>query len=44
MFREVKSKVTTGLPGGPVVKNLPYSAGDTDSNPGPGRFHMLLGN
>ena len=23
MFREVKSKVTTGLPGGPVVKNLP---------------------
>ena len=27
--------------GGPVVKNLPANVGDTDSIPGPGRFHML---
>ena len=26
-----------------MVKNLPASAGDTDSIPGPGRFHMLQG-
>ena len=31
-------------PGGPVVKNLPVNAGDTDSIPGPGRSHMPLGN
>lgn len=24
-----------------MVKSLPASAGDTDLNPGPGRFHML---
>ena len=29
--------------GGPVVKNLPASVGDTGLIPGPGRFHMLLG-
>ena len=32
------------FPGGPVVENLPASAGDTDSIPGPGRFHMPQGN
>ena len=29
-----------GFPGGPVVKNLPASAGDTGLIPGPGRSHM----
>lgn len=30
--------------GGPVVQNLPYSAGDTSSTPGRGRFHVLRSN
>ena len=29
------------FPGGPVVKNLPASAGDMGLIPGMGRFHML---
>ena len=29
-----------GLPGSPVVKNLPVNAGDTGSIPGQGRSHM----
>ena len=29
-----------GFPGGSVVKNLPADAGDTGSNPDPGRSHM----
>ena len=32
------------FPGGPVVKNLPASAGDMGSIPGPGRSHMLCSN
>ena len=32
-----------GLPGGPVVKNLPCNMGDISSIPGPGRSHMLWG-
>ena len=32
------------FPGGPVVKTLPASAGDTGSIPGLGRFHMLRDN
>ena len=32
------------FPGGPVVKNLPASAWDIGSIPGPGIFHMLQGN
>ena len=32
-----------GFPGGSVVKNLPASAGDTGSSPGPGRSHMPRG-
>ena len=32
------------FPGGPVVKNLPAEAGDTGSNPDPGRSYMLLNN
>ena len=37
-------KEQEGVPGGPVVKNLPANEGDTGSNPGPGRSHMLGGN
>ena len=33
-----------GFPGGAVVKNLPASAGDMSSSPGPGRSHMLRSN
>ena len=33
-----------GFPGGAVVKNLPASAGDTGSSPGPGRSHMPWSN
>ena len=29
-----------GFPGGSVVKNLPVSAGDTGSIPGPGKSQM----
>ena len=32
------------FPGGALVKNLPASAGDTGSSPGPGRFHMPWSN
>ena len=38
MFREVKSKVTTGLPGGPVVKNLPYKFKGNRFNPWSGKI------
>ena len=30
--------------GGAMVKNPPANAGDTGSNPGPGRSHMLRSN
>ena len=33
-----------GFPGGAVVENPPANAGDTGSNPGPGRSHMPLSN
>lgn len=33
-----------GFRGGPMVKNLPASAGDIGSNPGLGGVHMLRGN
>jgi len=32
------------FPGGPGVKSLPSSAGDTGLIPGLGRFHMLRSN
>ena len=32
------------FPGGTVVKNLPASAWDMGSSPGPGRFHMPWSN
>ena len=41
---EMQIKVTGDLPGGAVVKNLPASAGDTGSSPGPGRSHILQSN
>ena len=31
-------------PGGTVVKNPPFNAGDTGSSPGPGRSHMPWSN
>ena len=42
--KKSKRKKNWGLPGGPVVKNLPTSVGEMHSIPGPGRFHMLQGN
>ena len=38
--QELKRKEPRGFPGGAVVENLPASAGDTGSSPGPGRSHM----
>ena len=40
----LKKKKKQDFPGGPVVENPPANAGDTGSIPGPGRFHMPLGN
>ena len=37
-------KYLKDFPGGPVVKNLPASAGDVGSIPGLGSFRMLQGN
>ena len=42
--RREKRTVFSDFPGGPVVKNLPASAGDMGSIPGLERFHMLRGN
>ena len=36
-----KKESSRDVPGGPVVKNPPASAGDTGSIPGPGWSHML---
>ena len=33
--------ITSGFPGGPLVKNLPASAGNRGSSPVQGRLHML---
>ena len=45
IIREMQIQTTMrGFPGGPVVKNLPASAGDTGSSPGPGRSHMPRSN
>ena len=41
----IKKKNTyMDFPGGAVDKNPPVNAGDTGSNPGPGRSHMLWSN
>ena len=37
-------KIHGGFSGGAVVKNLPASAGDTGSSPGPGKSHMPRSN
>ena len=39
----VNLKLYYGFPGGTVLKNPPANAGDTGSNPGPGRSHMPQG-
>ena len=36
-------RMTWDFAGGPAVKSPPDSAGDTDSVPGLGRFHVLWG-
>ena len=43
-FTDVTSDEHVDFPSGPVVKNLPASAGDTGSIPDPGRSHMPRGN
>ena len=44
-YIKTKSKWIKGdFPGGTVVKNLPFNAGDTGSIPGLGRSHMLQSN
>ena len=43
-FMKLSKNPVVGFPGGPVVKNLPASTGDTGSIPGPGRSHMPWGN
>ena len=40
----VFKKASPDIPGGAVVKNLPASAGNMGSSPGPGRSHMLRRN
>ena len=39
-----KTQPYKGFPGGAVVKNLPASARDTGSSPGPGRSNMPWSN
>ena len=41
LFSNVSGKLYRDLPGGPVVKNSPINAGDTDLMPGLGRSHVL---
>ena len=36
-------RIVWDFPGGAVDRNLPASAGDMGSIPGPGRFHMPRG-
>ena len=38
-MRTLEQMSLGSFPGGPVVKNLPASAGDTGSIPGPRRSH-----
>ena len=40
----IQDSYLRGFPGGALVKNLPASAGDTGSSPGPGRSHMPRSN
>ena len=43
-YSEIKRNELSGFPGGAVVTNPPVNAGDTGSNPGPGRSHMPRSN
>ena len=44
-FKVLTQKYTDrDFPGGTEVKNPPANAGDTGSNPGPGRSHMPRSN
>ena len=36
----ITKTISSGFPGGPLVKNLPCNVGNTGSIPGPGRPHM----
>ena len=38
----IRKYLNQGFPGGSVVKNLPASAGDRGSIPGPGRFPCAM--
>ena len=40
----LRENTSRDFPGGAVVKNPPANAGDTGSNPGPGRSHMPWSN
>ena len=42
--KSLYKKMIGGVPGDPVVKNLPANAGDTGSIPALGRFLVLRGN
>ena len=42
--RLLKNECLGDFPGSAVDKNPPVNAGDTGSNPGSGRFHMLQSN
>ena len=44
VYRNGDKEQARGFPGGTVVENLPANAGDTGSNPGPGRSHMPWSN
>ena len=41
--QEEQARLSRDFPGGLVLKNPPANAGDTDSIPGLGRFHMQWG-
>ena len=43
-YLALQQKNKQDFPGGAVVENLPASAGDTGSSPGPGRSHMPWSN
>ena len=42
--QKARKKKSGDFPGGTVAKNPPANAGDTGSNPGPGRSHMPRSN
>ena len=44
VIKKKKKLNLLGFSGGAVVKNLPASAGDMGSSPGPGKSHMPRSN